>query len=364
MHWQLTGEWVLGVGDASGMFPLDGTGTYDAAMVDAFDGLVAGHGRSFRVLDVLPEIRRAGDPAGTLTQAGARLLDPSGALLAGVPMCPPEGDAGTGMVATDSVAPRTGNVSAGTSIFAMVVLENELSRVHPELDMVATPAGHLVAMAHCNNGASELEAWVGLFAQFAEAVGAKVDTSTVFETLFRAALDGAPDAGGMMAFNYLAGEPVTGLEEGRPLFLRSPDSSFDLPTFMRTHLYASLATLRLGMDVLLKDEGVGLDSMFAHGGLFTTKGVAQRLLAAAIDTPVSVGATASEGGAWGIALLAAFLVHRSPDQSLSDYLASEVFAGAQLDSVDPDPVDVAGFDAFMQRYVRALPVQRAAVDNT
>ena len=364
VHWQLTGERVLGVGDASGMFPLDGTGTYDAAMVDAFDGLVAGHGRSFRVLDVLPEIRRAGDPAGTLTQAGARLLDPSGALLAGVPMCPPEGDAGTGMVATDSVAPRTGNVSAGTSIFAMVVLENELSRVHPELDMVATPAGHLVAMAHCNNGASELEAWAGLFAQFAEAVGAKVDTSTVFETLFRAALDGAPDAGGMMAFNYLAGEPVTGLEEGRPLFLRSPDSSFDLPTFMRTHLYASLATLRLGMDVLLKDEGVGLDSMFAHGGLFTTKGVAQRLLAAAIDTPVSVGATASEGGAWGIALLAAFLVHRSPDQSLSDYLASEVFAGAQLDSVDPDPVDVAGFDAFMQRYVRALPVQRAAVDNT
>ena len=365
VHWKLTGEQVLGVGDASGMFPIDvATGGYDATMVTAFDDLVAEHGVALRLAEVLPTIRRAGDPAGTLTEAGARLLDPSGTLQPGVPLCAPEGDAGTGMVATNSVAPRTGNVSAGTSIFAMVVLEHALSRVHHELDLVATPAGDLVAMAHCNNGASELDAWAGLFAEFAAAVGAEVDRSTVFETLFRSALTGAPDAGGLMAFNYLSGEPITGLDEGRPLFFRSPDSTFDLATFMRTHLYASLATLRLGMDVLQKDEGVQLDTMFAHGGLFTTKGVAQRFLAAAINTPVSVGATASEGGAWGIAVLAAFLVHRETNQSLTDYLSTEVFADAELSSVEPDPADVSGFDAYMQRYVAALPVQRAAVENT
>ena len=365
VHWKLTGEQVLGVGDASGMFPIDAaTGGYDTTMVKAFDDLVAEHGVTLRLAELLPTIRRAGDPAGTLTEAGARLLDPSGTIRPGVPLCAPEGDAGTGMVATNSVAPRTGNVSAGTSIFAMVVLEHALSRVHHELDLVATPAGDLVAMAHCNNGASELDAWAGLFAEFAAAVGAEVDRSTVFETLFRTALAGAPDAGGLMAFNYLSGEPITGLDEGRPLFFRSPDSTFDLATFMRTHLYASLATLRLGMDVLQKDEGVQLDTMFAHGGLFTTRGVAQRFLAAAINTPVSVGATASEGGAWGIAVLAAFLVHRGADQSLTDYLSTEVFAGAELSSVEPDPADVSGFDAFMQRYVAALPVQRAAVENT
>lgn len=274
VHWQLTGERVLGVGDASGMFPIDvRTGGYDAAMIAAFDDLVAGTALAVGLADLLPAIRAAGDPAGALTEAGARLLDPSGALQPGAPACPPEGDAGTGMVATNSVAPRTGNVSAGTSIFAMVVLERPLNRVHHELDLVTTPAGDLVAMAHCNNGASELDAWAGLFAQFATAAGLPLDSNTVFTTLFRAALDGAPDGGGMMAFNYLAGEPITGLVQGRPLFLRSPDSGFDLATFMRTQLYAALATLRLGMDVLLRDEGVQLDSMFAHGGLFTTKGV-------------------------------------------------------------------------------------------
>src|SRR5687768_12768656 len=261
-------------------------------------------------------------------------------------MCPPEGDAGTGMVATNSVAPRTGNVSAGTSIFAMVVLEHELERVHRELDLVTTPAGDPVAMVHCNNGASELNAWVGLFTEFARALGTEVDPSRVFETLFAAALGGASDGGGMLAYNYLSGEPITDLEEGRPLFLRSPDSGLDLGTFVRTHLYSSLATLRIGMDVLQRAEGVRLDRMFAHGGLFKTEGVAQRFLAAAIDTPVAVGDVAGEGGAWGIAVLAAFATRRARDQSLADYLDTTVFTDTNLQTVDPDPDDVVGFDAF------------------
>src|SRR3954470_1175694 len=253
VHWQLTGEQVLGVGDASGMFPIDTqTGEYDATMVSKFDGLLAERGLDWSVTDLLPTVRRAGESAGTLTGAGGRLLSPSGALAPGAVLCPPEGDAGTGMVATNSVAPRTGNVSAGTSIFAMVVLEQALPRLHRELDRVTTPAGDPVAMVHCNNGASELNAWVGLFTEFAGALGSEVDSSAVFETLFTAALGGASDGGGMLAYNYLSGEPITDLEEGRPLFVRSPDSRFDLGTFMRTHLFASLATLRIGMDVLQK----------------------------------------------------------------------------------------------------------------
>jgi sugar (pentulose or hexulose) kinase len=267
------------------------------------------------------------------------------------------------MVATNSVAPRTGNVSAGTSIFAMVVLEHALGRVHRELDLVTTPAGDPVAMVHCNNGASELNAWVGLFTEFTRALGVEVDPSDAFRTLFTAALGGASDCGGMLAYNYLAGEPITELDEGRPLFLRSPDSPLGLGTFMRTHLFASLATLRIGMDVLQKTEGVRLDRMFAHGGLFKTEGVAQRFLAAAIDTPVSVGDVAGEGGAWGIAVLAAFAAGRSPDQSLADYLDTAVFSGASLQTLPPDPIDVAGFESFLQRYVAALPVERAAVDH-
>jgi sugar (pentulose or hexulose) kinase len=364
VHWQLTGEKVLGIGDASGMFPIDGdTGGYSATMLARFDQLAAEAGAKLALSELLPAIALAGRPAGTLTGAGAALLDPTGRLLPGIPLCPPEGDAGTGMVATNSVAPRTGNVSAGTSIFAMVVLERELARMHRELDLVTTPAGDPVAMVHCNNGASELNAWVGLFGEFARGLGAEVDSSKVFETLFAAALGGASDCGGMLAYNYLSGEPITELEEGRPLFLRSPDSRLDLGTFMRTHLFASLATLRIGMDVLQKTEGVRLDRMFAHGGLFKTQGVAQRFLAAAIDTPVSVGDVAGEGGAWGIAVLAAFAGNRSPDQSLADYLDTAVFAGTSQQTAEPDPIDVAGFDAFLQRYVAGLPVERAAVDH-
>ncbi len=333
-------------------------------MLVQFDQLAARTGVELRLADLLPTIRLAGEPAGELTASGAKLLDPTGRLRPGVAMCPPEGDAGTGMVATNSVAPRTGNVSAGTSIFAMVVLERELSRVHRELDLVTTPAGDLVAMVHCNNGASELNSWVGLFAEFAAALGAQVDSSMIFETLFTAALNGEPDVGGLMAYNYLSGEPITELDEGRPLFLRTPDAPFNLANFMRAHLFASLATLRIGMDVLQKNEGVRLDRMFAHGGLFKTKGVAQRFLAAAIDTDVAVGEVAAEGGAWGIAVLAAFRAGRTSGQSLADFLNTQVFADSILETVEPDPADVAGFDAFIQRYVAALPVERAAVKHS
>jgi sugar (pentulose or hexulose) kinase len=361
VHWQLSGQKVIGVGDASGMFPIDtAAGEYDKPMLAQFDELVAARNVGLRLADLLPAIRVAGEPAGELTEAGARLLDPTGSLRASIPLCPPEGDAGTGMVATNSVAPRTGNVSAGTSIFAMIVLEHPLSRVHRELDLVTTPAGDLVAMVHCNNGASELNSWVGVFAEFAAALGVEAETGRIFETLFRAALDGAPDCGGLMAYNYLSGEPITGLEEGRPLFLRSPDSTFNLANLMRTHLFASLGTLRIGMDVLQKAEGVRLDRMFAHGGLFKTKGVAQRFLAASIDTPVAVGEVASEGGAWGIAVLAAYRANRAPGQSLDAFLNDQVFANADLETMDPDPADVAGFEGFMKRYIAALPVEEAA----
>lgn len=358
VHWQLTGEKVLGVGDASGMFPIDtATGGYDAAMLEQFFTLTG-----IELQPLLPAIKTAGSPAGTLTAAGARLLDPTGALAEGAPLCPPEGDAGTGMVATNAIAPRTGNVSAGTSIFAMVVLERPLSAVHRELDLVTTPAGDLVAMVHCNNGASELNAWAALFGEFAAALGVQASSSAVFETLFTAALSGAPDGGGLMAFNNLSGEPITSLEHGRPLFVRGPESRFDLGTFMRTQLYASLATLRIGMDVLQRNEGVALDRMFAHGGLFKTKGVAQKFLAAAIDAPVSVGDIAAEGGAWGIAVLAGF-VRDETGLSLADYLSTRVFADAAIHVEEPSAGDVAGFTAFIERYVEAIAVEQAAVEH-
>jgi sugar (pentulose or hexulose) kinase len=356
---------VLGVGDASGMFPIDiSSGGYDATMLEQFDRLAADAGKAVQLSDLLPRVRTAGEHAGTLTAAGAKLLDPSGVLQPGAVACPPEGDAGTGMVATNSVAPRTGNISAGTSIFAMVVLERELRAVHRELDLVTTPAGDLVAMVHCNNGASELNAWVGMFAEFAASLGVEVDSSKVFETLFTAALAGAPDGGGLMAYNYLSGEPITHLDEGRPLFFRAPDSDLTLANFVRTQLFSVFASLRIGMDVLQEDEGVQLDRMFAHGGLFKTRGVAQRILAAAIGTPVSVGEVAAEGGAWGIALLAAYVADRSDTESLAAFLADRVFADARLDTDEPRAEDIAGFNAFLRRYVDALPVQRAAVDHS
>ncbi|WP_298990902.1 FGGY-family carbohydrate kinase [uncultured Pseudokineococcus sp.] len=371
VHRRLTGELVLGVGDASGVFPVASAGgapDYDADRLATAQRLLdeaLPDGVAVSLADVLPRVAVAGEAAGELTEAGARLLDPSGALQPGALVCPPEGDAGTGMVATGSVAPRTGNVSAGTSIFAMVVLEGPLDRVHRELDMVTTPAGDPVAMVHCNNGASELDAWTRLFQQFAAAIGAPADDGAVFGALFRASLDGAPDGGGMLAYNYLSGEPITELEEGRPLFLRTPGRPFDLPTFMRTQIYAAFATLKIGMDVLA-GEGVRLDGMFAHGGVFATPGVAQRHLAAAIGAPVSVGDLASEGGAWGAAVLATYAADRAAGRdgglSLADYVAERVVAGARIETVEPDPDDVAGFDAYLRRYVDGLAVERAAVE--
>ncbi|NUU06259.1 ATPase [Leifsonia sp. C5G2] len=361
VHWRLTGRRVLGVGDASGMFPIDpSTAGYDAELVARYDGLAAG--RIPPLLDLLPEVLVAGDPAGELTAEGAALLDPTGALQAGALACPPEGDAGTGMVATASVAPRTGNVSAGTSIFAMVVLERPLGAVHEELDVVTTPAGDPVAMVHCNNGASELAAFAGLFSRFAEASGRPAEPDAVFETLLREALEGDADAGGILAYNHLSGEPIAGLSEGRPLTVRSPGSRFTLANVMRAQVNGVFATLALGMRVLA-DEGVAVDRLLAHGGVFRTAGVAQRLLAGALDAPVSVAATASEGGAWGIAVLAAFSRARSGGDAsgLDAYLGDRVFRSVVFDTAEPDPADVAGFAAYLDRYRDGLAVERAAV---
>lgn len=360
VHWRLTGEKVLGIGDASGVFPIDTTThDYDALMLAQFDALVADRVPGLKVAGVLPRVLLAGADAGRLTEAGAALLDPSGTLTPGVPLCAPEGDAGTGMVATNSVAPRTGNVSVGTSIFAMVVLEKPLTQVHPELDLVTTPAGDLVAMVHCNNGASELGAWAEVFGRFATALGSPATGDEVFGTLLREALAGEPDGGGLLAYNYLSGEPITGLTEGRPLIVRTPDSRLTLANFMRTQVYSAFGTLSLGMEVLA-GEGVELDTLFAHGGLFRTAGVAQRLLAAAVGTPVAVGRTAGEGGAWGIAVLAAYL-EVAPTQDLATYLADVVFADAAIDVVAPDAADLAGYATFLERYRAGLAVERAAV---
>lgn len=362
VHRRLTGRRVLGVGDASGMFPIDpATRDYDAAMAAQFDALVAGRAPGLRLpglADLLPRVLVAGEDAGTLTDEGAALLDPTGTLRPGTPLCPPEGDAGTGMVATSSVAPRTGNVSAGTSIFAMVVLEKPLASLHREIDVVTTPAGDPVAMVHCNNGASEIDAWAGVFGEFAAALGHPAGDDEVFGALFRAALAGDADGGGLLAYNYLAGEPITGVEAGRPLVVRTPDSRLTLANFMRAQLLGAFGTLSLGMQVLAA-EGVGLDAMFAHGGVFRTAGVAQRLLAAAIGAPVAVGRTASEGGAWGMAVLAAYL--GSGGEDLGAYLA-RVFADAAIDVVEPDPADVAGYGAFLERYRAGLAVERAAAE--
>jgi len=357
VHWRLTGERVLGIGDASGMFPIDAaTNDYDAELVARFDAL---GGLPVGIRALLPSVLVAGQDAGALTADGAALLDPTGALRAGVALCPPEGDAGTGMVATDAVAPRTGNVSAGTSIFAMVVLERPLTSLHHELDLVTTPAGDPVAMVHCNNGASELAAWAGLFERFSAAAGTPLDSDAVFETLFVEALGGEVDAGGLLAYNQLAGEPIVGLAEGRPLFVRTPDSRLTLANVMRAQLYGVFATLAIGMRIL-DDEGVALERMHAHGGMFRTAGVAQRFLASALDAPVAVGSTASEGGAWGIAVLAAYLTDAST-VDLATYLDERVFATAKVESVDPDAADVAGFAAYLDRYRAGLAVEAAAV---
>jgi sugar (pentulose or hexulose) kinase len=360
VHWKLTGRKVLGVGDASGMFPIDpATGDYDAALLDRYDGLVASGPLAVPLRDLLPEVLSAGRPAGELTVDGARLLDPAGVLQPGIQLAPPEGDAGTGMVATNAITPRTGNVSAGTSIFAMIVLERPLRELHSEIDIVTTPAGDPVAMVHCNNGASELAAWAGLFHRFSEAAGSPVDSDVVYDILFREALNGARDAGGLFAYNQLAGEPIAGLSAGRPLFVRTPESRMDLANVMRAQLYGVFGTLALGMRVLT-DEGVALDRMYAHGGMFRTAGVAQRFVAGALDAPVSTSATAGEGGAWGMAVLAAYAASGA-QTDLATFLTDSVFATTELATAVPDPDDVAGFAAYLDRYRDGLEIVRTAI---
>ena len=364
VHWKLTGKKVLGVGEASGMFPIDvKEKQFHKGMIDTFDALVAEKGYPWKLSGILPDVLLAGEDAGALTEEGAKLLDPSGNLKAGVPLCPPEGDAGTGMVATNSVAPRTGNVSAGTSVFAMVVLEKELSKVYPEIDLVTTPSGDPVGMVHCNNCTSDLNAWVSVFKEFAETFGMEIGMDDLYGTLYRKAMEGNKDCGGLLAYNYFSGEHITNFEEGRPLFVRAPQSSFNLANFMRVHLYTSLGALKVGMDIMLKEEHVELDRILGHGGLFKTKGVGQSILAGAIDTPVSVMETAGEGGAWGIALLASYMAHREEDENLADFLAEKVFAGETGIEMQADPEDVAGFNTFIERYKEGFPIERAAVDH-
>jgi sugar (pentulose or hexulose) kinase len=362
VHWKLTGKKTLGVGDASGMFPVDSAVcNYNSQMLKQFDALIAPHNYGWKIADILPAVLNAGEDAGTLTAQGAKLLEPSGCLRDGIPLCPPEGDAGTGMVATNSVAERTGNISAGTSIFAMLVMEKELSKVYPEIDIVTTPAGKPVAMVHCNNCTGDIDAWIKLFSELLDISGAKMDKAALYDALYNKALEADNDCGGLFSCNYYSGEPITGIDEGRPLFARLPDGNFTLANFMRTLLFSSMATLKYGIDILTEKEKAQIDSLLGHGGLFKTKGVGQRFIAAVFNAPVSVMESAGEGGAWGIALLAAFM--RQKGETLEKFLAEKVFAGKAGMRIAPNPKDVENFKKFMERYTAGLKIERAAVEN-
>ena len=357
IHWQLTGEKVMGVGEASGMFPIDsGKLDYDEGMLQKFKALTG-----MKLRAILPRVLTAGESGGRLTESGARFLDPTGTLLPGIPVAPCEGDAGTGMAATNSVRPRTGNVSAGTSDFAMIVTEKPLG-VHREIDMVTTPDGAPVAMVHCNNCTSDINAWVNLFAEYSELMGLPVNKGELFTKLFRKALEGDADCGGLMSFNYFSGEGVTDLDEGRPLFTRMPNASFTLANFMRTHLLSALATLKIGLDILTKTEQVPIDKLYGHGGFFKTPGVGQRMLSAAVGAPVSVMETAGEGGPYGMALLCAYMLWKQEGESLADYLDNKVFAGTEASTLMAEPSDIAGFSVFLSRYQKALPVEKCATE--
>ena len=365
IHWQITGEKVLGIGDASGMLPIDQfTKDYSAEMVARFDNLIEPEGFSWKLLDILPKVLFAGDNAGVLTPEGARKIDVSGHLKPGIPVCPPEGDAGTGMTATNAVKARTGNVSAGTSSFSMIVLEKDLSKPYEVIDMVTTPDGNPVAMVHCNNCTSEINAWVNIFKEYQEALGVPADKmENIYTTLYTAALAGDPNCGGLMAYNYLSGEPITGMVEGRPLFVRTPNDKFSLGNFMRAQLYAAFAVLKIGNDILFKEEKVQVDRITGHGGIFKSTQAGQKFLAAAINSPISVMETAGEGGPWGMALLASFLVHNPQKLTLPDWLAQVVFAGNTGVEVAPSPKDVKGFNEYIEIYKACLPIEEAAVKH-
>ncbi|MCQ2542775.1 MAG: FGGY-family carbohydrate kinase [Lachnospiraceae bacterium] len=363
VHWKLTGEKVLGVGDASGMFPIDiATGNYDEKMIAKFDELAKTTDLKLSLKDILPKVLTAGENAGYLTEEGAKLLDKSGELEAGIPLCPPEGDAGTGMVATNSVGVRTGNISAGTSVFAMVVLEKELSKVYPEIDLVTTPDGALVGMVHCNNCTSEINNWVKIFKEFYALMGQTPDMNELFTKLYSVAMEGDADCGDVMLYNYLSGEPVTGFEKGALVLARTAEAEFSLANLMRSNLYSAMATLKVGLDLMLKEEGVKVDEMYGHGGYFKTKGVGTKIAAAAINAPVSVMETASEGGAWGIAILADYMVNKN-NESLSEFLNNTIFAGSKCEKCEPEAKDVEGFDKYIEKYKAGLAIERAAVDT-
>lgn len=362
IHFKLTGKRLIGVGDAAGMFPVDSdTFDYDSGMVEKFDSLAKQHGFKKKLRDIFPKVLVAGEPAGVLTKEGAAFLDETGNLRAGIPLCPPEGDAGTGMTATNSIAPGTGNVSAGTSTFAMIVLEKKLSRVYREIDMVATPTGFPCAMSHANNGTSDLNAWVGLFKEFAQLMGYETDLGQLFEKLYTNSLNGDADCGGLLSYGYYSGENITMINEGRLAFLRTAESRFNLANFMRTHLYTSLGAVKMGLDILMKDEHVRVDRIMGHGGFFKTKGVGQRYLAAAVGAPVTVMDTASEGGAWGIALLAAYLIDKADGEKLEDYLENRIFKNLSGETIEPCEEDKEGFEKFMVRYRAGLEVEKAAI---
>ena len=359
IHLRLTGENVVGVGEASGMFPYDReSGDFSAAHVERFDALVADRGFLWKLRDILPGVLPAGAPAGVLTAEGAALLDETGLLEPGIPLCPPEGDAGTGMVATGAVLPRTGSISAGTSSFALLVLERELKGCYPEIDVVATPSGQPVAMAHTNTCTSDVDAWVRLFGEFYELMGQKADLGELFPKLFRKALEGEPDCGGLVSFNYFSGEPVTGTETGRPMFTRLPGEGFTLANFMRAQLYGAIATLKLGIDLLVEQEHVETDRLLGHGGFFKTEGVGRQIMADALGVPISTMTTAGEGGPWGMALLAAYLCRKGEGETMEDYL-EKVFSQADSQTSRPDPAGSAGFQTYIRRYTACLPAERA-----
>ncbi|MGX1724023.1 FGGY-family carbohydrate kinase, partial [Bacillus haynesii] len=364
IHWLLTGNKAIGIGDASGMFPIDeSTQNYNESMVKQFDELISNKGYPWKLKDILPKVYISGEQAGELTEIGAKILDQSKNLQPGIPICPPEGDAGTGMVATNSVRKRTGNISVGTSVFAMIVLEKELSKVYPEIDLVTTPNGSPVGMVHANNCSSDINAWLGLFREFFEAMGQKVEANKLFEVLLNKALEADSDGGGLLSYGYFSGENITGLEKGRPLFVRSPESRFNLANFMRTHLFTAFAALKIGMDILTKEEKIEIDSILAHGGLFKTPLVGQKIVAAAMNTPVSVMETAGEGGAWGMAILASYMMNKGHEESLEDFLDKKVFEEDAGQEIYPDQLDVEGFEAFIERYKKGLMIEQAAVDH-
>ena len=364
IHWLLTGSKALGIGDASGMFPIDErTQNYSEDMMKQFDELISYKGYPWQLSDILPAVHTSGEQAGTLTAIGASILDQSKNLQPGIPFCPPEGDAGTGMVATNSVRKRTGNVSVGTSVFAMIVLDKKLSNVYPEIDLVTTPNGSPVGMVHANNCSSDLNAWLGLFREFSEAMGQKVESDKLFQVMLNKALEADPDGGGLLSYGYFSGENITGVESGRPLFVRSAKSNFNLANFMRTHLFTAFGALKIGMDLLVKEENVKIHSILAHGGLFKTPVVGQKMMAAAINTPVSVMDTAGEGGAWGMAILSSYMLNKSENESLEDFLDDKVFKEVTAQEIYPDELDVKGFEAFIKRYKKGLVIEKAAAEH-